>query len=165
MFEGPQRTSRHMTGCLFMSLISPPAPLCLAPPRGRPIPSSSTEPTSSRTLPHKSSGSAREVSGAFARTTADADALCRVVTQAIVSCVCVRVGARFEVQWCYFYFQSRAGSVISYKRQKNQIKSNHLQCQLVFAPSYSIHSFASFTNLLSIFWTKHVLGIIQMKDA
>lgn len=87
-----------------------------------------------------------------------------VVTQAIVSCVFVRVGARFVVQWRYFYFQSRAGTVISSKRQKNQIKSNIL-CQLVFAPNYSIHIFASFTNLLSIFWTKHVLGIIQMKDA
>lgn len=32
VFEGPQRTNRHMTGCLFMSLISPPAPLCLVPP-------------------------------------------------------------------------------------------------------------------------------------
>lgn len=106
------------------------------PPRGRPIPSSSTELTSSRTLPHKSSGSAREASGAFACTTADADA--SVVTQAIVNCVFVRVWAHFEVERCYFYFQSRAGTVISYKTQKNQIKSN-IQCNLakVFAPSFS----------------------------
>lgn len=112
VFEGPQRTHRHMTGCLFMSLISPPAPLFLVP-LGEANPLlfywANLEPNSSSQVLCLCAPSLLCI-----RSTA-AQAFPQAITT--VNCVFVSVRARFEVQLCYsFYFQSQTGTVITYKR-------------------------------------------------
>lgn len=118
--RGPTDTRLAAFSCLSSLL-----PLLYAsspPPRGRPIPSSSTEPTSSRTLPHKSSGSAREVSGAFARTTADADALCRHTSNCEL-CFCASRSTFWgSVALFLFSISGRDSDLFQKTKKSNQIK-------------------------------------------
>lgn len=112
VFEGPQRTHRHMTGCLFVSLISLPAPLFFVPV-GEADPLlfywANLKPNSSSQVFWLCAG------GLLCIRCTAAHAVTQAIT--IVNCVFAWVWARFEVPLCCsFYFQSQSGTVIPYKR-------------------------------------------------
>lgn len=77
------------------------------------------------------------------------------------ACFCVNRSTFWgSMVWFLCSISGRDSDLLQKTKKLNQIKYT-----VSIGICTQLHIVASFTNLLSIFWTKHVLGIIQMKDA